>query len=109
MINLFSNPIKLATITLIAGTSLSLTSLPASANNTRVYVKNSSCVTYNNSGKVVGTVNRGYYPLNRIYKGRDGRNYARIYADFRRSGQGLGYVNIPTSCLNHNGRYVIEY
>jgi hypothetical protein len=109
MMNLSSNSIKLAAITLIAGTSLSLTSLPASANNTRVYVKNSSCVTYNDRGEVVGTVRRGYYPLNRIYKARDGRNYARIYADFRSSGRGIGYVNIPTSCLNNNGTYVIEY
>lgn len=69
-----------------------------------------NCITYNNEGNIVGTLNRGYYPLVRYMKFlRSGYNGSQIVADFRSSGKNIGTVNIANRCLETSGGRVIEF
>jgi uncharacterized protein YgiM (DUF1202 family) len=64
-----------------------------------IYLKNSRCLTYNDYGQGVGTLQNGYYKVRRYGNFSDGQPYAEIFADFSASGQGWGTVNLPFSCL----------
>ncbi|MBW4455729.1 MAG: hypothetical protein KME55_25180 [Nostoc indistinguendum CM1-VF10] len=69
-----------------------------------------NCITYNNAGRPVGTLKRGYYPLVRYMRfARSGYNGARIIADFTASRKGFGTVNIANRCLQNSGGRVIEF
>lgn len=100
---------KVATVsasTLIAGLSAFCALTPAAV-ATRVYysspdyiyLKNTQCLTYNNSGQGVGTLQQGYYKVRRYGNFSNGQAYAEVFADFSASGQGWGTVNLPFSCL----------
>lgn len=64
-----------------------------------IYLKNSRCLTYNDYGQSVGTLQTGYYKVRRYGNFSNGQPYAEIFADFSASGQGWGTVNLPFSCL----------
>lgn len=64
-----------------------------------IYLKNSRCLSYNDYGQGVGTLQNGYYKVRRYGNFSDGQPYAEIFADFSASGQGWGTVNLPFSCL----------
>jgi hypothetical protein len=109
---------KVATVfasTVITGLSAFSTLTPSAVGATRVfysnpdyiYLKNAQCLTYNNSGEGVGTLEQGYYKVRRYGNFTDGQPYAEVFADFSASGQGWGTVNLPFSCLevNSNRQY----
>ncbi|MEL7034411.1 MAG: SH3 domain-containing protein [Cyanobacteria bacterium J06592_8] len=64
-----------------------------------IYLKNSKCLTYNDYGQGVGTLQTGYYKVRRYGNFSNGQPYAEVFADFSASGQGWGTVNLPFSCL----------
>ena len=94
--------------TTIAISTLSFFSIdPAMAVRVRVL---RNCVTYNNAGRPVGTLKRGFYPLIGYIKfARSGYNGARVLADFSSSGKGVGTVNIANRCLQNSGGRVVEF
>lgn len=69
-----------------------------------------NCITYNNAGRQVGTLQPGYYKVVRYIKfARSGYNGATVLADFTASGKGRGTVNIANRCLQNSGGRVIEF
>ena len=91
--------------TLIAGLSAFAPGTPAFARRVYyshpdyIYLQNPRCLTYNDSGQAVGTLQQGYYKVRRYGNFSSGEPYAEIFADFSASGQGWGTVNLPFSCL----------
>ncbi|MEB3278022.1 MAG: SH3 domain-containing protein [Lyngbya sp.] len=92
--------------TLIAGlstfgtfTSAAFASRVYYSNPDYIYLKNSRCLTYNDYGQTVGTLQTGYYKVRRYGNFSNGQPYAEVFADFSASGQGWGTVNLPFSCL----------
>lgn len=91
----------------VATVALSFYVAPASAAQVRV---NRNCMTYNDAGQQVGSLNFGYFTV--VSYGRflrSGENSAKVWADFSAAGKGKGYVNIATRCLQSSGGRVIEY
>ncbi|BAZ18742.1 hypothetical protein NIES4071_106270 (plasmid) [Calothrix sp. NIES-4071] len=95
-----------AIFSIFAATTISFSTKPAQARIPLVYVKSNRCIGYNNAGRAVSTIRKGFYQITGGGVTNLGNRFNRILV--MANGR-TGTLNVSTTCLNNNGKNVISY